>query len=146
MLQENIGIFKNLNNAITGLSGGEYIVFLASDDLYRPSKIEGQVRMLEVSPNADLCYTQGIEFDDASGSELRTFPSRLVTGNVLSSIFLHKSYAAGSVRVARRLFDEIGGFDESLKFEDWDFAIRAAAETHFAAVKKTFIFLSLSRV
>jgi alpha-1,3-rhamnosyltransferase len=138
--QKNAGISRTLNTAIRNHSTGKYIALLASDDYYHPDKIAEQVRMLEANPDAELCYTQAVEFDDATGAELRTFPARPVTGDVLNTVFLHQPYAAGSIMFTRDLFDRIGGFDEDLKIEDWDFSMRAAAATRFVAVKKPLFF------
>jgi alpha-1,3-rhamnosyltransferase len=138
--QENKGICKTLNKAIKEYSKGQYIALLASDDYYHPDKIAEQVRMLEANPDAELCYTQALEFDDSTGAEVRVFPARPVTGDVLNTVFLRQPYAAGSIMFTRDLFDRIGGFDENLKFEDWDFSIRAAAATRFVAVKKPLFF------
>jgi alpha-1,3-rhamnosyltransferase len=138
--QNNQGISKTLNKAIRQHSRGKYIALLASDDYYHPGKIEEQVAMLEANPRAELCYTQAVEFDSLTGAELRTFPRVIRTGDMLNTVFMHKSYAAGSIMFTRDLFDRLGGFDESLKFEDWDFSIRAAAATQFVAVKKPLYF------
>lgn len=138
--QDNLGISKTLNKAIRQYSKGKYIALLASDDHYHPRKIEEQVAALEANPNAELCYTQAVEFDSLTGAELRTFPKIIRMGNMLNTVFMHKSYAAGSIIFTRDLFDKLGGFDESLKFEDWDFSIRAAAATQFVAVKKPLYF------
>jgi alpha-1,3-rhamnosyltransferase len=138
--QNNMGISNALNNAIRKHSSGKYIAILASDDYYHPDKIEKQVCMLESNPGAELCYSQALEFDDSTGAILRKFPIKLVTGNALNSVFLRQPYAAGSILFTRNLFDRIGGFDEALKFEDWDFSIRAAAATRFVAVKTPLIY------
>ena len=137
---ENIGVCKTLNKVISQFSSGKYIALLASDDYYHPDKIAEQVRMLEANPDAELCYMQALEFDDSTGAEIRTFPARPVTGDVLNTVFLLQPYAAGSIMFTRDLFDRFGGFDENLKFEDWDFSMRAAAATRFVAVKKPLFF------
>lgn len=41
---------------------------------------------------------------------------------------------------SRTLFDELGGFDEALREEDWDFVIRSAAVTPFAAVAEPLLY------
>lgn len=138
--QPNSGVCKTLNRIISNHSKGKYIAILASDDYYHPDKISEQVQMLEANPDAELCYTQALEFDDATRAELRVFPARPVTGDVLNTVFLRQPYAAGSIMFTRDLFDRIGGFDENLKFEDWDFSIRAAAATRFVAVNKPLFF------
>jgi alpha-1,3-rhamnosyltransferase len=81
LAHENMGVCKTLNKAITQFSSGKYIALLASDDYYHPDKIAEQVRMLEANPDAELCYRQAIEFDDATGAEIRTFPARPVVSS-----------------------------------------------------------------
>ena len=41
---------------------------------------------------------------------------------------------------ARSLYDELGGFDESLREEDWDFVIRSAAATSLVAVDEPLLY------
>jgi alpha-1,3-rhamnosyltransferase len=41
---------------------------------------------------------------------------------------------------ARSLFDELDGFDETLREEDWDFVIRSAAATPFCAVAEPLLY------
>jgi alpha-1,3-rhamnosyltransferase len=138
--QENKGVCKALNNAIRNYASGHYVAILASDDFYHPDKLKKQVELLEANPDAELCYTQAVEFDNGNGSELRTFPRNPISGHILNAVFMRQPYAAGSIMFTRDLFDRIGGFDENLKFEDWDFSMRAAAATRFVAVKKPLFF------
>ena len=62
--------------------------------------------------------------------------------------FSEKPYIPGScILVTRRLFDRIGGFDESLKMaEDHEFVKRASALTSFRVLKSTKYFVSVRRL
>lgn len=135
VLQENRGVCRTLNRGIRAFSKGEYIALLASDDLWREDKIAAQMALLRGAGDARLCFSQAVEFaDDAQPQVGRVFPRRVRTGQVLDRVFLRQHVPAGTLLFERRLFDELGGFDEALKEEDWDFVIRSAAVTPFAAV------------
>jgi alpha-1,3-rhamnosyltransferase len=132
--QSNSGVCRTLNRAIQEFSKGELVCILASDDYFHPLKIEKQVNALQANLKSEFCYTQAIEFDSDTSKELRVFPKKNFSGNVLNKIALRQPYAAGSVMFTRELYDRVGEFDQSLAAEDWDFSIRCAAATEFTGV------------
>ncbi|WP_265462425.1 glycosyltransferase [Aeromonas salmonicida] len=138
--QSNIGVSKTLNKAIKDYSNGKYICVLASDDYFHPEKIEKQMKEIIKSSDSEFCYTKAMEFDSESGTTIREFPKKIIQGKVLDEILFHQPYAAGTIMFTRSLFDRVGGFDEGLKIEDWDFSIRCAAETSFSVVAEPLFF------
>ena len=137
--QKNMGVCKTLNKAVS-LSKGKYIALLASDDYWDLSKIEKQVNRLESNPNSEFCFTQAIEFDENGIKNDKIFPKRPLTGKVLNQVFIRQHVPAGSMMFSRTLYDTLGGFDENLKEEDWDFVIRSAAHTEFSAVSEPLFY------
>lgn len=137
--QKNMGVCKTLNKAIS-LSKGEYIATLASDDYWNITKIEKQVNSLESDPNSEFCFTQAKEFDENNPKYEKIFPKNPLTGRVLNQVFLRQHVPAASMMFSRKLYDKLGGFDESLKEEDWDFVIRSAAQTEFSAVSEPLFY------
>lgn len=134
VLQENSGVCRTLNRGVQALSKGELLCILASDDYFHPLKIEKQVDALESNLISEFCFTQATEFDTDTGRSLRVFPKKQFSGEVLNSVAIRQPYAAGSIMFTRRLYDQVGGFDEALKYEDWDFSIRCAAATEFTGL------------
>lgn len=137
--QENMGVCRTLNKAVS-LSQGKYIALLASDDYWDLTKIEKQVNSLESSPNSEFCFTQAKEFDENNPQHEKIFPKNPLIGKVLNKVFIRQHVPAGSMMFSRTLHDELGGFDENLKEEDWDFVIRCAAETEFSAVSEPLFY------
>lgn len=132
--QENAGVCKTLNRGVREAEG-EFISLLASDDFWHPDKLRLQLGALEASPGSRFCFSQALEFrDEANLEEGRVFPRRCYRGNIVNRVFLRQHVPAGTMLFSRQLYDELGGFDETLKEEDWDFVIRSAAATSFAAV------------
>ncbi len=140
ILQENGGVCRALNRAIRERATGEYVALLGSDDLWEPRKLELQLARVASTPGAELCFTQARYFtrtpSDAYGD---AFPARPREGALLPFVFLRQHVPAGTLLFTRSLYDALGGFDESLREEDWDFVIRAAARTRFAAVERPLL-------
>lgn len=133
--QANRGVCRTLNRAIREFAQGEYVALLASDDYWDKDKLAKQMEVLAGNPRAEFCYTQAQEFNEA-GQVIRVFPARPPVGTVTDKVFLRQGVPAGSMLFSRRLYDKLGGFDENLREEDWDFVIRCSAETEFVAVRE----------
>lgn len=140
VMQENAGVCKTLNRGIQEFSKGELLCILASDDYFHPMKIEKQIKVLQGNDKSEFCFTQALEFDSDTEKKLRVFPKKDFTGNVLNRLSLRQPYAAGSIMFTRNLYDRVGGFDQSLQYEDWDFSIRCAAVTEFASVNEPLFY------
>lgn len=138
--QDNSGVCKTLNRGVFEFSKGSYIAVLASDDYWAFDKIEKQMALILSSAGAEFCYTQALEFDSDSGESIRVFPKKPKVGRVLNAVFVSQHVPAGSILFSKRLFQEMNGFDESLKEEDWDFIIRAASLTNFLVVAESLFY------
>ncbi len=140
IIQDNSGVCKTLNRAITKFCNGKYVGILASDDYWHPEKLKKQMTVLMEKEGSDFCFTQALEFDSDSGDTIRVFPKKPLSGEVLEKVFIRQHVPAGSILFSRELYDEVGGFDENLREEDWDFVIRCAAKTRFTSVKEPLFF------
>jgi glycosyltransferase involved in cell wall biosynthesis len=126
--QENQGESAARNKAIRH-SQGEYIALLDSDDIWLPSKLEKQVWYLKTRPEMGLvsCHVLTV---DAQGHPVHTAPLHPEqTSDIVSleSLALRSPVHASTIVVRRACCDEVGGFDERIKYgEDWDFCLRVA--------------------
>jgi alpha-1,3-rhamnosyltransferase len=133
--QENAGVCRTLNRGVREAAQGEYIALLASDDFWQPDKLQRQLEALASSPGSEFCFSQAREFHDEEHLDSgRVFPGRCHRGKIVNRVFVRQHVPAGTMLFSRRLYDALGGFDESLREEDWDFVIRSAAATPFSAV------------
>lgn len=141
IIQANTGVCRALNRAIRDRARGHYVALLGSDDIWVEDKVAAQVDRLESEPGAELCFSQARYFRrtpaDAYGAP---FPARPREGRVLGRVAVRQHAPAGTLLFTRSLFDALGGFDEQLREEDWDFVIRAAAVTRFVAVRRPLLF------
>jgi alpha-1,3-rhamnosyltransferase len=125
----NAGPAATLNYAIARTRGA-YIGGVASDDYFLPRKIEIQMDvMLRASPSVGLNHTSA--FNDYGDGKLVDFTGNYVPaeGACFKSLLACESQiVAPSVLFRRSAYDAIGGFDETLGAEDFDFYVRLAAQ------------------
>jgi glycosyltransferase involved in cell wall biosynthesis len=125
---DNGGVSRARN---TGVSAGRgtFIAFIDQDDLWRPKKLERQIRMFSENDNLGISFTNESVID-SNGTIVREkvfeFDKKM-TGNIFEQILFDNFIPISSVMIRRSLFLEIGGFDPQYSFaEDYDFLLRAA--------------------
>lgn len=114
---------------------GEYIADLAADDVFVPQRIEKQISFFELHGREYGVVFTDATYIDMAGSKLNqhfatlrkkgligTIPQGEVYADVLAKYFI----SAPTMLVRREVFDLIGGYDESLAFEDFDFWVRSS--------------------
>jgi len=130
--RENRGISATLNE-LFALSRGAYIAYLSSDDYLLPGGIAARLEYLERNPQRMLVVgdylTVGYDGKviNACGIEefFRGNKSRLLNERLLSYEIIFNWCLAGPVYMGRReLYERIGGYNESMAVEDWDFCLR----------------------
>jgi len=138
--QTNGGVAKARNNGID-MARGEYVAPVDADDLWRPRKIERELRALRVGgPDTGLAYSWSAVIDEHSQiTSLGGRPS--FQGDVLNQLFHGNFVGNGSCALMRKNFVlDAGGYDPDLKAqkaqgcEDWKLYLLLAERSHFAAV------------
>jgi glycosyltransferase involved in cell wall biosynthesis len=115
---------------------GEYIAFLDADDLWKPTKLEKQVRCLDDNPSIGLVHTWMVLVDEQSQPTGRVITSN-AEGEVWKQLVERNVIACPSVMVRRDCFDAVGMFDSTLRsIEDWDMWIRIASRYPFAVINE----------
>ncbi len=131
---ENQGLSAARNTGVRE-SKGEYIAFLDDDDRWHKSKLDRQLSALSTNQEAGLvtCLVAAITPQGEVVHCERTAPSGDCSKAILVSNYIG---TPSRVLVRRDVFDEVGGFDESLPTkQDWDFYIRLCQNWHVVAVK-----------
>ncbi|MBI4761670.1 MAG: glycosyltransferase [Chloroflexi bacterium] len=124
--QTNAGLSAARNTGLRA-SKGELIGVLDADDMYEPNFLETLVAALQADPAADGVYC-GYRFVDEADNPLPQIENRPVSPADLYTALLDGNFfVPESVFLRRRVYDEVGFFDESLRAcEDWDVWLRAA--------------------
>ena len=141
---QNTGNTRAFNEAFR-LSTGEYIIDFATDDVLLPQRVEEQVKAFEkLDKSYGVVYTDAELIDenskpighfyrrDAQGKIISRTPSGYVFTCILQYAFL----CPPTLMFRRALLAKLGGYDETLAYEDFDIWVRAAPDFQFYFLDK----------
>jgi glycosyltransferase involved in cell wall biosynthesis len=131
-----IGNVARLRNVGASSARGDYLAFLDSDDLWALGKLEAQLQALARSPRAWSYAEHGLVDADGVKGPLRAGQFHPACGRIARDLLTDRTGAAVITwLVPRSLFEQVGGFDESLSLrEDLDLALRLAERADAVAV------------
>ncbi len=133
-IEKNVGNCRAFNLAFA-LSKGDFIIDFATDDIMMPERIAKQIDQFQSLP-----HDVGVVFADANyvneeGKFLRQHYDYLFRkgllkevpqGDVYAKILSRYFIASPTMMVRRVVFDKMGGYDEDLAYEDFDFWVRSS--------------------
>lgn len=122
------GIAANLNRCIRATQA-DLVSVLAGDDYLLEGKLEAQYAAAErFFPGFGVFYSDSYREDAATG-ERRLWSNGGREGRVFSAL-ARRRFLMRNPLFSRRLFEEIGGFDEALEiYEDWKLKLELALRT-----------------
>jgi glycosyltransferase involved in cell wall biosynthesis len=119
------------------LAKGKYIIDLAADDLLLPGRVSRQVAAFEaLGEHYAVVYTNALRVDESS-QEMGVFyendqtRARLPQGDVYTAVLKKFFICVPTMMIRKQVLDELGGYDESLSYEDFDFWIRSSRSYHY---------------
>jgi glycosyltransferase involved in cell wall biosynthesis len=123
--QDNRGLAASRNRGLHEAAGA-YVALLDGDDLWLPNRLERVIGFLEDHPEIGFATTDAFFLEE--GKEPTRYYRELPGGfhaEDQAYWILEHNFILGMAVVRRRLFDEHGTFDESLRTsEDWDLWVR----------------------
>lgn len=141
---QNVGISGNCNRLL-GAASGEYLAWLAGDDLMLPGKLERQVELLGRHPEAVSCFHDAEVFDSDSGEVLGLFSehvngTRGVRTGGAALLFDPTYKMLPSTMMFRSAARPAGGFDERLRYaNDWLFTIEVFVNGPCVAIDEPLV-------
>lgn len=134
----NEGLCTTLNHAV-GLASGEWIAVLASDDFMAPGRIAAQIAEAErTGEGYGLVHSDLLTVNQRGDPLYRVFdrsPVPPAVGSCFEDLVMERARVVLATALFRRdAFDEVGGFDEALAAEDFDFLLRMSKVTRCAFV------------
>lgn len=124
--QVNRGVSAARNHGLR-IALGEWIALLDSDDTWHPQKLEMQIKHLQKNPGYRFCHTDEIWI--RHGKRVNPMNKhRKYGGHIFQHCLPRCIISPSSVLIHRRVFDEVGLFDEGLPAcEDYDLWLRLCA-------------------
>lgn len=140
--EKNLGMMRTFNKGLD-LARGKYVNFSADDDPHYPDQIARIVYALERT-GAQIAHgnqlDRNIEPDRSGG--YRTTGFGTVTRGYLdrTALLANSSFAAATMLVDKRVYEELGAWDHSLKLlHDYDLLLRLAARFDFVHVNNVLL-------
>lgn len=131
--EANQGICATLNEALSH-ARGEYIAMIATDDTWEPDRLAQQLAAMRKQPdNVALVYSDAHCMDEAGQLLEGSFLTRHghgaapPTGAVFAALANGNFIPAMAALVRRGALRSVGGYDETLTYEDYDMWLRLAA-------------------
>ncbi len=121
---------------------GELIAFQDSDDLWLPEKLERQVSLMERAGRSVPCCLTNISMR-WSDREITSFGVSWLNAPIREGIWSNPAEVLATrfvlfnqaVMIRREVLDRIGGFDESIRFqEDYELPLRLSLEGPWAFI------------
>jgi len=146
-LSENLGNCRAFNLGLSKASG-DFLIDLSADDVLLPDRIMEGILSFEHSGDAygvnftDAAYinekgeTTGFHYKrDKSGR----LTSRIPTGNVYDELLARYFICTPTMMMRSSLMEQLGGYDEDLSYEDFDFWIRSGKITKYCFTDKVLV-------
>lgn len=127
-LKENIGNCKAFNIGLAKAKG-KYIIDLATDDFFVPNSIIQQAKALDNSHYCCVAVFSNVIHTNAEGKiqAHQYSANEYVPDGMIYSLLLRRRFiSAPSMMIKTDILRQMGGYDESLSFEDFDFWVRSA--------------------
>ena len=144
LLPRNLGNCKAFNEALK-LVKGEFVIDFATDDVMMPDRIEKQVAFFgRLTPTVGVVYTDAVYINE-DGKFIRNhfeylFHKELIShipqGDVYRDVLTTYFIPGPTMMIRREVFAALGGYDESLSYEDFDFWVRSSRIYRYAFLKE----------
>ncbi len=130
LLKENVGNCRAFNMGLA-MANGQYLIDLAADDVLLNDRVKIGVEALE-----EAGKEFGVHFSDAIimdeyGKFLQNHSDRfphhsIPQGDTYTEIIKRYFICPPTVMFRKTVMDKLGGYDESLAYEDFDFWVRSS--------------------
>ena len=139
LLPENVGNCRAFNLAFRQ-SQGEFVIDFATDDVLLPARVAQQVQAFQqLDVSYGMVYSNAELIDDAgqplglhhrpdAAGQLHPHPA---SGRVFADVLRRYFISTPTMLMRRACLATLGGYDETLAYEDFDFWVRASRDWQF---------------
>jgi glycosyltransferase involved in cell wall biosynthesis len=151
LLSENVGNCQAFNHGWKEASGN-FIIDLSADDFLAPERIARQVDQFS---NLDAHY--GVIYHDAcyvdelsrpvhfhfSGASPKVKTDFIPHGEIYTELLQRYYIAAPTMMMKKEVLEEMGGYDPTLAYEDFDFWIRSSRSWKYGYQNEVLTFIRI---
>lgn len=125
--QKNSGLPSIPRNKGVSYAQGEFLAFLDHDDVWKPEKLERQLKIIAQDPSISLVCTNAFKLFNDQKTTIPTLSGKQ-SGKFDDSYLFPRSFVIqSSVLLKKSVFHDVGGLDEARELkavEDYDLWIR----------------------
>jgi glycosyltransferase involved in cell wall biosynthesis len=126
-------------NLAVRLSRAPLIACLDGDDVWLPSKLERQVRLLDAEPELGVCFTRRFLINP-QGELITSLHSETPRGTIFNDVLLNNFVCFSSVMIRRTALEHVGAFDPRLELAiDYDLWLRVAKHYTFDFIDEPLV-------
>lgn len=124
--ENRLGKLRNRGVAATS---GDWIAFLDSDDLWKPNRLEAQIKALQRMPDAGLAFCNVQRFSERGpvGPGPYLPMSADYNGYIVGDLLEEPVAVPSALMVKREAFERVGGFADRPINEDYELTLLVAA-------------------
>lgn len=129
--ETNQGNCKSFNQALN-YAKGDYFIDLAADDVLEPERITAGIKTFEKSDSQYGVNFCNAEYINKNGDHLKYFyasdkdRSTVPHGDVFTTLIERYALCSPTTMFRREVIDQLGGYDEQLAYEDFDFWVHSS--------------------
>lgn len=132
LLNENMGNCRAFNRGLA-LAKGEYLIDLAADDVLLPDRIKIGVDALQQSGDEYAVHFCDAELIDETGAFVNhhsdKYPHHTIPqGDIYEQVIKRYFICPPTIMFRKSVMDKLGGYDETLAYEDFDFWVRSSRQ------------------
>ncbi len=127
-LASNEGNCKAFNRGFEKTKG-EFIIDLAADDVLEPERVEKGLKALQEAGKDTGVHFSNAQLIDENGTSMGYHADRsqsIPQGDIYKEVLSRYFISTPTMMTRREVFEKLGGYDESLAYEDFDFWVRSS--------------------
>ncbi len=134
----NLGNCKSFNLGLKEAKGS-YVIDLAADDVLLPTRIEEGIVAFQNNPDCGVHYCLDEAIDESGESISTQKTSFHPEGDIYEWLIQKYFISAPTMMMKKSVLDELGGYDEHLFYEDFDFWIRSSRNYKYCFTDKVLV-------